>query len=55
MRAMVLGQAGRRLSLQEVAIPEPGRGQVLLRVFACGICRTDLHIVDGELAARRCL
>ena len=49
MRAMVLGQAGRLLSLQEVAIPEPGRGQVLLRVLACGICRTDLHIVDGEL------
>jgi propanol-preferring alcohol dehydrogenase len=46
---MVLGQAGQRLSLQEVAIPEPGRGQVLLRVLACGICRTDLHIVDGEL------
>ena len=49
MRAMVLRQAGQRLSLQEVAIPEPGRGQVLLRVLACGICRTDLHIVDGEL------
>ena len=49
MRAMVLGQAGQRLSLQEVAIPEPERGQVLLRVLACGICRTDLHIVDGEL------
>jgi alcohol dehydrogenase, propanol-preferring len=49
MRAMVLGQAGQLLSLQEVAIPKPERGQVLLRVLACGICRTDLHIVDGEL------
>jgi propanol-preferring alcohol dehydrogenase len=49
MRAMVLGQAGELLSLQEVAIPEPERDQVLLRVLACGICRTDLHIVDGEL------
>jgi len=49
MRAMVLGQAGRLLSLQEVATPEPQHGQVLLRVLACGICRTDLHIVDGEL------
>jgi alcohol dehydrogenase, propanol-preferring len=49
MRAMVLGRAGQLLSLQEVAIPKPERGQVLLRVLACGICRTDLHIVDGEL------
>jgi propanol-preferring alcohol dehydrogenase len=49
MHAMVLGQAGQLLSLQDVAIPEPERGQVLLRVLACGICRTDLHIVDGEL------
>ena len=49
MRAMVLGQAGQLLSLQEMAIPKPERGQVLLRVLACGICRTDLHIVDGEL------
>src|SRR4051812_6030088 len=49
MRATVLGQAGELLSLAEVAVPEPGPGQVLLRVRACGICRTDLHIVDGEL------
>jgi len=49
MRAMVLGHAGQVLSLDEVAIPEPEDGQVLLRVLACGICRTDLHIVDGEL------
>jgi propanol-preferring alcohol dehydrogenase len=49
MRAMVLGQVGQLLSLEEVAVPEPGPGQVLLRVRACGVCRTDLHIVDGQL------
>jgi propanol-preferring alcohol dehydrogenase len=49
MRAMVLGQVGQVLSLEEVAVPEPGAGQVLLRVRACGVCRTDLHIVDGQL------
>src|SRR5438128_723935 len=49
MRAMVLGQARQELSLREVAKPEPGSGQLLLRIRACGVCRTDLHIVDGEL------
>jgi alcohol dehydrogenase, propanol-preferring len=49
MQAMVLDHAGETLSLREVAIPVPGDGQVLLRVRACGVCRTDLHIVDGEL------
>jgi propanol-preferring alcohol dehydrogenase len=49
MRAMVLGQARQKLSLEEVPPPKAGPGQVLLRVRACGICRTDLHIVDGEL------
>ncbi|HEX7309679.1 MAG TPA: zinc-dependent alcohol dehydrogenase family protein [Gaiellaceae bacterium] len=49
MRAMVLGQVGQLLSPQEVAIPKPEGDEVLLRVLACGICRTDLHIVDGEL------
>jgi propanol-preferring alcohol dehydrogenase len=49
MRAMVLGQARQKLSLEEVPLPKGGPGQVLLRVRACGICRTDLHIVDGEL------
>jgi len=46
---MVLERSGRRLELRDVAEPEPGLGQVLLRVRACGVCRTDLHIVDGEL------
>jgi len=50
MRAMVLEKTGRPLVQKEVPIPEPGPGQVLLRVHACGVCRTDLHVVDGELA-----
>src|SRR5881409_879124 len=49
MRAMVLGSPRQKLSLEEVAEPEAGAGQVLLRVRACGVCRTDLHIADGEL------
>jgi alcohol dehydrogenase, propanol-preferring len=49
MRAMVLEQAGRPLRLLDVASPERGPGQVRIRVRACGVCRTDLHIVDGEL------
>jgi propanol-preferring alcohol dehydrogenase len=46
---MVLEKPKEPLQLQEWDIPSPGAGQVLLRVSACGICRTDLHIVDGEL------
>jgi propanol-preferring alcohol dehydrogenase len=49
MRAMVLREAGRPLSLEELPVPEPGPADVLLRVRACAVCRTDLHIVDGEL------
>src|SRR5215212_6351378 len=49
MRAMVLGEARQELSLRDVSIPEPRPGQLLLRVRACGVCRTDLHVVDGEL------
>src|SRR3974377_144696 len=41
--------AGRPLEVRELPAPEPGAGQVLLRVRACGVCRTDLHIVEGEL------
>jgi propanol-preferring alcohol dehydrogenase len=50
MRAMVLEAAGTPLRAAELRDPEPGPGQILLRVLACGVCRTDLHIVDGELA-----
>ena len=49
MRAMVLAAPGRPLREAELPDPEPGPGQVLLEVRACGVCRTDLHVVDGEL------
>lgn len=49
MRAMVFNGVGQPLSLQGVPVPEPGAGQVKLKVKACGICRTDLHVVDGDL------
>jgi propanol-preferring alcohol dehydrogenase len=50
MRAMVLEAPGEPLRAAEVPDPVPGPGQVLVRVAACGVCRTDLHLVDGELA-----
>src|SRR4051794_7464615 len=49
MRAMVLDAPREPLRPAELQEPEQGPGEVLLRVSACGICRTDLHIVDGEL------
>jgi propanol-preferring alcohol dehydrogenase len=50
MRAMVLTRAGARaLECVERAVPTAGPGQIVLRVHACGVCRTDLHVVDGEL------
>src|SRR5207253_5482704 len=49
MRAMVLVEPRRRLELRELPDPRPQAGQVLLRVRACGVCRTDLHIAAGEL------
>ena len=50
MRAMVFEKAGQPLRKAELPIPKPGPGQVLIHVRACAVCRTDLHIVDGELA-----
>ncbi len=50
MHAMVLEAAGQALQYREVPVPRPGLGQVLIRIHACGVCRTDLHIVDGDLA-----
>jgi alcohol dehydrogenase, propanol-preferring len=50
MRAMLLEHARHTLEAAEVAEPEPGFGQVLISVAACGVCRTDLHILDGELS-----
>jgi alcohol dehydrogenase, propanol-preferring len=49
MRAMVLHQTHERLVREERPEPSPGPGQVRVRVEACGVCRTDLHVVDGEL------
>ncbi|MFL6675232.1 MAG: zinc-dependent alcohol dehydrogenase family protein [Massilia sp.] len=50
MRAMVLAAPGAQLTPTELPVPQPRPGEVLLRVLACGVCRTDLHIVDGELS-----
>ena len=50
MRAMVLEQPGAPLRPAELPDPEAAPGQVVVRVDACGVCRTDLHVVDGELA-----
>jgi propanol-preferring alcohol dehydrogenase len=52
-RAMVLERPGRPLALRCLPVPEPGPGQVRLRVRACAVCRTDLHVVDGELPAAK--
>jgi len=49
MQAMVYEGAGPTLVLQSRAIPTPARGEVLVAIAACGVCRTDLHLVDGEL------
>jgi alcohol dehydrogenase, propanol-preferring len=49
MRAMVFEAVGRPLEAVERPIPRPGPGQLLLRVHACGVCRTDLHLLDGEV------
>lgn len=50
MQAMVLAAPGQPLRAATLPVQAPGPGQLLLRVLACGVCRTDLHIVDGELA-----
>ena len=49
MRAMLLTRAGTPLEAVDLPIPQPGQGQLLLKVRACAVCRTDLHVVDGEL------
>ncbi len=49
MRAMVLDRPKQPLQLRDVSKPKPGRGQLLVRVSTCAVCRTDLHVVDGEL------
>ena len=49
MRAMLFEKAGQALRSAELRVPQAGAGQVLIRVRACAVCRTDLHITDGEL------
>ena len=51
MRAMQFDAPGKPLRAVERPVPEPGPGELLLAVFACGVCRTDLHIADGEIPA----
>jgi propanol-preferring alcohol dehydrogenase len=49
MRAMLLSEQHKPLKLAEVPVPVPGPGQVLIKVHTCGVCRTDLHVLDGDL------
>src|SRR5271170_2683460 len=49
MRALLLDAPRKPLRLAALDVPTPGPGQVLIRVCACAVCRTDLHVVDGEL------
>jgi alcohol dehydrogenase, propanol-preferring len=49
MRAMQLDRPGEKLRLVERPVPEPGEGELLIEVAACAVCRTDLHVVDGDL------
>ncbi len=49
MQAMVLDRPGIPLKPATLEVPEPGASQILIKVAACGVCRTDLHIFDGEL------
>jgi alcohol dehydrogenase, propanol-preferring len=50
MRAMVLEQLRTPLQMRERQVPTPAAGEILIEIAACGVCRTDLHVVDGELA-----
>jgi propanol-preferring alcohol dehydrogenase len=49
MHAMVLDKPRTPLVMRELAVPRPAHGEILVKVAACGVCRTDLHVVDGEL------
>ena len=54
MRAMVLSAPRAPLQMQERADPDPGDGEIRVKVSACGVCRTDLHVVDAELPGIKC-
>src|ERR1700728_3968581 len=49
MRAMVLDRLQTPLAMRGRPLPQPAAGEILIEVAACGVCRTDLHVVDGEL------
>src|SRR5215471_13415339 len=49
MHAMILDRPNTPLVLRERPVPQPGAGEILIAVEACGVCRTDLHVLDGEL------
>ena len=53
MKALRVPGPGQGLTVENLPTPEPGTGTLLVKVLACGVCRTDLHLVDGELAACR--
>jgi propanol-preferring alcohol dehydrogenase len=53
MRAMILQAPGAPLLLQERADPFPGEGKIRITISACGVCPTDLHVVDGELSGHQ--
>ena len=48
MKAAVLPDFGQPLSLEDVPVPEPREGEVLVQVEACGVCHSDLHLIDGD-------
>jgi S-(hydroxymethyl)glutathione dehydrogenase/alcohol dehydrogenase len=50
MKAVVLSEVGGRLDIEEIPIPQPQAGEVLVKVVACGVCHTDLHVIKGEVA-----
>lgn len=49
MRAMIFTEVGKKLQMKDLPKPQPSCGQVLIKVLVCGVCRTDLHVIDGEL------
>src|SRR4029077_9986757 len=57
MKACILNAPARiernPLALTDVSVPSPDKGEVLIRVRACGVCRTDLHVIEGELPPRK--